>query len=515
MTDAARRGSAVPARLRIVGWILLTTALGLAAVVITVRSSLIAQVDRAANVDVEQEVDEFRTFAAQGVDPTTAAPFTSTARLLQVHLDRQFPEPIETVLGVAESAEGPQVITQRRRGPYDLGADATLLRRITGSPAASGIEATPAGEMRWGRVDVEPLAPGDGGGSFVIASFTGPPREVVDATMRLVGLVSVGGLALTAVIAFLVAGRILAPVRTVRRAAAEITERDLTRRLPVEGSDDIAAMTLVFNQMLDRLDAAFAGQRRFVEDATRELEAPVERIRGTLARARDGADPVLTEVRHELDRMHDVLSDLAVLAQAERPEFVQPRRVEVDHLVRGLLDRARPTADRRWDVESLAGLDAELDPQRVGEALDRLVENAVQHTGPGDRIGVGAASAGDGRVRLWVSDAGPGVAAEDATSIFERFRRGQASIDSGRRGAGLGLAVVRAVADAHEGSAWVESTPGRGATFGVELPVRAVASGVPVPAAPPDDDARPEGLEPADDPAPAPPGVPATTGVRS
>lgn len=114
---------------------------------------------------------------------------------------------------------------------------------------------------------------------------------------------------------------------------------------------------------------------------------------------------------------------------------------------------------------------AALDPQRVTQAVLQLTANAVQVTEPGDRIDIGSRFDGEGaerRLRLWVRDSGPGVAAADAERIFERFTRGDST--GVRRGSGLGLAIVRAIADGHGGSAWVDSVLGEGATFGLDIP---------------------------------------------
>lgn len=140
------RGSVVPARLGIVGWILLTTLLGLAAVVVTVRSALLADVARAANADVVQEVQEFREFAREGRNPETAAPFTSTGALLEVYLRRQ--RAGEVLIGYDRGTN--QVIRIRQTGaddrdPYDLTRDARVFREVVDSAATSGVIQTEVG----------------------------------------------------------------------------------------------------------------------------------------------------------------------------------------------------------------------------------------------------------------------------------------------------------------------------------------------------------------------------------
>jgi signal transduction histidine kinase len=475
---AGPRGSSVPARLRIIGWILLTTAVGLTAVVVTVRSSLLAQVARDANADVVQETQEVREFAPIARDPDTAQPFTSTARLLSVYLSRQSPSANEQLVGYLPQGESFLAYSRRAdadlRASYDLATDGSaVLRRLLDSGAQSGVTTTPAGEMRWGRVDLS-TGGADQGGSLVVAQFTAAPKAAVDATVRLVALVALGGLALTAAIAWVVAGVILAPVRTVRRAAAEISERDLTRRIPVRGRDDIAALATTFNGMLDRLEDAFRTQRQFVDDASHELRTPITIIRGHVellsgAPAERAATAAL--VMTELDRMNRIVSDLLVLAKADRPDFVRPAPVDVATLTLEIDAKLASLGDRSWRLERVADGTALLDEQRVTQAVLQLAQNAVQHTVAGQEIRLGSDFRGDG-VAFWITDTGPGVQPGEAETIFERFAHGSVTPTAGNRsGAGLGLSIVRAIADGHGGSAYVRSRPGEGATFGIELPV--------------------------------------------
>lgn len=182
-----------------------------------------------------QETDEFVTFAEQGVDPTTAQPFTSTSRLLEVHLQRQFPDDDEVMIGWdpagLETGQSP-VQAHDRQGPYMLAEDLDLVTRIATGDATSGVEETPAGTMRWARVDVDSTAGADDpGGAFIIGHFTLDDQTRAAETVRLVTLISAGVLLLTAGVAWVVAGAILAPIRLVRATAADITERDLTGRI--------------------------------------------------------------------------------------------------------------------------------------------------------------------------------------------------------------------------------------------------------------------------------------------
>ncbi|WP_200903354.1 sensor histidine kinase [Arthrobacter sp. RIT-PI-e] len=469
------------ARWRIVGWIVLTTALALTALLVTVRSLLIAGVDRDANDDVVQEIQEFTTFASEAVDPLTAQPYTSVSELLERYLSRQNASAGEVILGVT----GDEVLYLGSSGrgndeDYRLTADTALLQEIREDPAASGVRETAAGTMRWGKVEVEA---GTQDGTLIVAAFTRGGYEQVQETVTVIFFVALGGLLFTAGIAWLVAGQILRPIRDVRRVAAEITESDLTARVPVQGRDDVAALASTFNDMLDRLEHAYVTQRNFIDDASHELRTPITVIRGHLELIDDepaSRAATLSLVDGELSRMARIVSDLLLLVKAERPDFVQPTPVDVAGLMLDLESKMQALGDRRWLLMEVAEGVVSLDGQRITQAVLQLGANAVQYTPEGSDIKIGSAFEGmgaDRQLRIWVQDAGPGVTKEEAAVIFERFEHGSANAlpadrhSTGQRGgAGLGLAIVRAIADGHDGSAWVRSEPGHGAIFGLLLP---------------------------------------------
>ncbi|MFN3602751.1 MAG: ATP-binding protein [Dietzia sp.] len=476
MTEPAagqRVGStSIPARWRIVGWIVLTTALVLMALGVTLRALLMTDVDRTANADVVQELDEFRTFAREGVDPTTTQPFEDPERLLRLYLGRQIPAADEVHLGM----DAERVFSVDRSAgdpsPYDLAADPALIQQIRAAEEPSGIAESPAGPVRWGKVSI------DGGDSkFVIAVFTGPERAEVDATMRVFAWGSLGGLALTALFGYLVAGQILAPVREVRQVAERIQESDLDRRVPVHGRDDISQLAETFNAMLDRIEAAYDTQRRFVDDAGHELRTPITVIRGHMETMDPADDPAaraetMRLVDSELDRMSRIVTDLLTMAKAERPDFVKPRPIDAAELLLDIESQAQQLGERRWELVEIAEGEATVDPQRITQAVLQLASNAVTHTGVGGRIRMGSRWVDEGaqrRLVVSVADDGPGVRPEDAERIFQRFDRGTAGT-SGSGGAGLGLSIVAAIAAAHDGTVTLGSVPGEGATFAVDIP---------------------------------------------
>ncbi|ACY23405.1 ATP-binding region ATPase domain protein [Gordonia bronchialis DSM 43247] len=476
MPRARRRGITVSARWKITAWIMLTTLLLLVVVLVTARNLSLRDADVRANNDVEQEVAELRRFAAEGVDPTTTRPFTTVERMLEVYLSRQSPALGEVMFGVI----GGRII----EGPSDgrlrlITDDPALLDVMVRGTATGGVLDSGAGAIRWGRLTIDNL--GGAAGTFVVAVFTQPARDLVDRTIFTITMVGLGGLMLTTGIAYLVAGRILAPVRTVRTVAADIGESDLTTRVPVHGRDEIGALAETFNEMLDRIESAYTTQRQFVDDAGHELRTPITVVRGHLELLPDDPEErakTLALVDSELVRMGRIVSDLLMLAKAEQPDFVVGRSVDVAALVLDIESKVQALGDRRWLLMEVAEGHAVLDPERVTQAILQLASNAVAHTEDGSTIRLGSRyveDAGTCYLSLWITDEGPGVRPEDAATIFERFQRGGGPADrtatTRRSGAGLGLAIVRAIADGHHGTAWVRSIYGQGATFGLDVPV--------------------------------------------
>lgn len=432
----------MPARVKIMCWLLGLMTLVLATVVVVVWRFLLVDVDDRVNRALEQETTEFSNYAeTHAGDPASVA---------VAHLGLQYPDEYEAHVAVLP---GGVVRAQRSTVTYALEDDRTVLSSITSAGSPWGVTPTPAGPFRWAKVHA--LA----GGTdmwFVTGYFEDGVRAPVHSTVRVLILVSLGGLLIAALIAWFVAGAILAPVRMVRQAAAEITEDDLTRRIPVSGNDDVAALAQQFNSMLDRLERSFRLQRQFLDDASHELRTPITIVRGHLELL--GDDPferaaVVRLCTDELDRMARLVEDLLLLVKSERPDFLRPVVTSLPELTSDIDAKLRALGDRRWVLESIAEGEAVLDPQRVTQALVQLASNAVKHTSDGSTIRFG--SSVDGVVSFWVADSGPGV--RDESLLFSRST-------------GLGLPIVKAIAEAHGGTVRVLSIPGEGATFVVEVP---------------------------------------------
>ena len=411
---------------------------------------------------------------AQGQDPDTGEPFGGDVeRIFQVFLSRNVPLSNETMITYVDgepyrrSADVPPVRLDRINALNDRWHDVTESQR-------GSITLEHAGRTEYLAV---PLAvEGDAEGVFVIARFR--DLELADYNDGVMAAVGVGivVLIIASFIAWNVSGQVLRPVRRLTSTARQITDTDFSGRIPVRGADEVSQLAHTFNQMLDRLEDAFVSQRSFIDDAGHELRTPITIIRGHLELL-DHTDPADRQetvdlVMDELDRMHRMVEDLLLLAKSEQPTFLSVAPVETGALMERIYAKAQALADRDWQLEHVAaGITVVADSQRLTQAMVQIAQNAVQHTVDSDRITLGS-GVSDGRLRLWVTDTGPGVSPADAERIFGRFARGSAPGQRGE-GAGLGLAIVEAIADAHHGQVMVDSVEGKGATFTVELPLGA------------------------------------------
>lgn len=295
-------------------------------------------------------------------------------------------------------------------------------------------------------------------------------QEVNEAIFLIIQVMLVV-LAIVSLLAWVVAGRLIVPLRLLTETARSISESDLRRRIPVKGSDEIAELTVTFNEMLERLETAFSSQRDFINDASHELRTPITIIRGHLELLSDDPEErqeTIELVTDELDRMNRFVDDLLLLAKAEQPDFLNLETVDIGALTVELYAKTQALAVRDWRLEAVASCRIVADRQRLTQAIMNLAVNATQHTKEGDVIALGSALIKN-RVRLWVRDTGEGIKPKDRKRIFQRFARGS----NGRRsdGAGLGLAIVQAIAVAHGGTIKLFSRPKGGSTFTLVLPL--------------------------------------------
>ena len=300
------------------------------------------------------------------------------------------------------------------------------------------------------------------GGAVQVARETGDLRRLALAQGRALAILLPLGALVAALGAWLLARRALRPVRTMADAADALGASELARRLPAEGDDELAGLARTLNGMLARLERAFEDQRRFVADASHELRTPLARLRlaASAARERHPEDEGLASVERAARDLSDLAQSLLTLAKADATGLglrLEPADLRV--VVAEALGDAPVVADfPEGPVPVLA------DAASLGRAVANLVDNALRHTAPPGRVLVSVKPIREVVVR----DEGEGIAPADLPRVFDRFYRADSA--RGKGGTGLGLALVRAIVEAHGGTVRVESGLGEGATFRLLLP---------------------------------------------
>ncbi|ABL81517.1 MULTISPECIES: HAMP domain-containing sensor histidine kinase [unclassified Nocardioides] len=459
----------VSVRVRITAAVALLGALaltGAGAIVYAVEGQ---RVEEQQLAEIDQELAELGKLHKRGLNPDTGRPFDSVGTMLDTFLVRNVPDENEILVSWFDGR--PQ-----KASPTAAFAETQLFRDTAGALVDDGGGSARVDVPGYGEalITVQPVRSTREAGALVIVTYLTEARAELRDTMRTYATVALLSLLLVTAAAAWLSGRLLAPLRTLRETADDISGSDLSRRLPVTGHDDITALTRTVNGMLDRLEAAFVGQREFLDDAGHELRTPLTVLRGHLELLDTGDPAEVAETKEllldEVDRMSRLVGDLILLAKSDRPDFLQLRPVDLAGLTADVLAKARGLGDRDWQLDAAADVVVVGDEQRLTQALLQLADNAVKHTGPGDTVAIGS-SYDDGRARLWVRDTGPGVPPEQRGLIFERFGRG--AVMPGDEGFGLGLSIVSAIARSHGGGVEVEDaeeTAPRGARFVMTLP---------------------------------------------
>jgi signal transduction histidine kinase len=320
-------------------------------------------------------------------------------------------------------------------------------------------------------------------GSRVITAGAGEPLVLVERAQEGVARSFVLAGALTLVLAliasYLLGARISAPLRRMSAVARRVDSGELEPRMDAgAGRGEVSVLADSFNHMLDRLTDELKGQREFIADASHELRTPITVIRGQLEVLAAQENPTAEDVRsteehvhREITRISRLVDDLLLLAQAEHTNFLRPEPVDLPSFVTQLWDGISLTAERRFELGPVPKGSLTADPDRLAQALSNLAGNAVRHTQPG--VGVVRLDVerdGPTHVRFTVADDGPGIPPEERERVFERFHRTDPARTRSDGGAGLGLAIVRAIAEAHQGEA--AATEPRSGESGARLELR-------------------------------------------
>ncbi len=478
MAGAAARSSGsgtggLSIRARLIATIVVLTALGIALTGGTAYLLERNRVEGSVTDQLTREAAEFATLADSGVDPQTGRPFVSASDLLRVALQRRVLPASGGELAVVGGAIewlAPDGVTVRPEDSPELlaevmpltTADAVTQGRVTGTGYDYAYVVVPVH-----------TSTAEASGALVRVVDMDAELARLDETYRTYALVALGVVLLIGCVTWLVTGRLLRPISWVRRTAEAIGEDDLSTRIPVRGHDDLSALTVTVNTMLDRLESAVEGQRRLLDDVGHELRTPLTVIRGhlELMDAADTGEVADTRVLalEETARMSGLVDDLLLLARAERPDFVVPEKVDVGRLTDETFEKARVLGSHRWTLDEVADVRATLDPRRVTQAWLQLAANAVKYSPPGSRVRMGSTVDGE-ELMLWVRDEGIGIAPDERDLVLSRFGRSRRA-PTDADGAGLGLAIVSEIARAHGGRVEIDSVPDRGSTVSLLIPI--------------------------------------------
>src|SRR5579862_690606 len=267
--------------------------------------------------------------------------------------------------------------------------------------------------------------------------------------------------------------------------AGAIAAGDLSRRVePADDYTEVGRLGLALNSMLGQIEEAFderkaseARLRRFVADASHELRTPLTSIRGYAELFRRGANTrphdlakAMQRIEEAAARMGVLVEDLLLLARLDQGRPLEYESVDLTRVAGAAVDDLRVTSpDRTVRYQSNGAVMVNGDAHRLRQVLANLLENARTHTPPATPIDVSVGYAGDDAV-IEVRDEGPGMSADEAAHAFDRFWRADPSRARESGGAGLGLAIVSAITEAHGGTAEVRTAPGAGATFTIRIP---------------------------------------------
>lgn len=461
-------------RSRILTSILIVAALGMTIAGSTAyllqRERLLTGIDERLTQTVEG-----LQFIADGGE-TGQSPPTSVAEFLTQSMQRVLPDHYESTVGIID---GRPAYVPSSDLAFRLDRDEAFIDRVLAEAhperVVMGTADAQAGTLRYALVPIN--IDGDPAqGIYVSAYNLDAEFASVSQAFRTYTIVAVVMLVLVGLVGWVVAGRLLRPIRALRDTAEGITDTDLSRRIEVVGRDDVSDLAHTVNRMLERLEAGFLSQRRLLDDVGHELKTPLTIIRGHLelldpARP-DDIERARTIAIDELDRLTTVVGDIALLAKSRTPGFVQAEELAVADLTSTVFEKARMLSTRHeWSLTARAHTTARLDGRRVTQAWLQLAENAAKYSPPGTAIEIGSATSADDEgqatVDLWVRDHGPGIPLEQLSVVFERFARA----DEGRgvEGSGLGLSIVAAISQAHGGTAFAVSG-GVGTRVVIRLP---------------------------------------------
>jgi signal transduction histidine kinase len=342
-------------------------------------------------------------------------------------------------------------------------------------PGTFGL-ATGAHGVRW-RLYALPL--GQSGHQLTLVASLASLDAAISDFRRLIAFYALAGALVCFTAGWLLAGRALRPVTTLRTTAHGIAHsRDFHRRVPgAAGPDELGQLATTFNDMLGSLEQAYQAQQRFVSDASHELRAPLTAIQANLELLEHQANlspedrqAAVHDANSEVHRLSALVADLLALARADAGVPLQHQRVEVDRVLLEAVGAARRLATGpQVRVDTLEPALVEGDPDRLKQLLLVVLDNAVKYTPAGGTVSAALHST-ETSARLTIADTGVGIPPDDLPHVFERFYRADPARRRDAGGTGLGLAIAQWIVEQHGGTIAVTSELGTGTTVTIHIP---------------------------------------------
>lgn len=454
-------------RLSILGWVLLplvmAVSIGFTATTFVLLGNTAEEIDN----QLIQEASELQLLADRAVNPTTGEKYSSAEEILSLYVSRTVAHSDETVFVVVDGT-----VTERSSGEVvgrlDLDQQFVAEIKMNNQPVLATYESE-FGAVRYIAI---PVSGENDKGQMVAAIFIDVRNEPVRlllfqlATLMMIAILGSAGLG------WIVAGRILKPIRYLRETVRKISDGSLEERIPVANPDsELGGIARDFNQMLEKIKKSFDTQRRFIDDAGHELKTPLTIVDGHInlvEAANEDSKTSLSIVRDEVKRMARIVQDLQTLTKSNEPRFIQMTTNSVSETLDEVFVKATGLEERNWRLSSVEDQEISFDRQRIVQALLQLVDNSLKHTTESDSVEIGFRKQGKS-IEFFVGDSGPGIPEESRSQIIERFKRG-AWTPQDTEGSGLGLAIVDAVCKAHNGTLVIRESNLGGAEVILQIP---------------------------------------------
>ncbi len=455
----------LPIRVRMTAWYVALLAVIIAAVgaflVLRLHTDLVAAMDNRLNPALDQIALGYHAEGPPEAHDVSATVLSGERAVSQVltptgRVVASFGDPVAKVPMIGSGDLAQVVVGGRVQRTTTLGRDGRRMRVVA--------RVTTRGTYR--RI-------------VVAAESTATIDRSVHRLLILLLLAGPAALAATAVGGWWLARRALRPIGRLTSDAGQIGMNRLSERLPVASTgDEVARLATTLNTMLARIEAGVDEQHRLVADASHELRTPLTAMRAELEvslRADDldpAAQDVLRSTLEEVDRLSRTVDGLLTLSRADQGALDLHRRpVDLAAIAEDTVERLRALAATRGvSVETQATpAPAHVDAAWLGQAIGNLLDNAIKFSPAGGTVTVTTAAEG-GEALVRVLDEGPGIPADARELVFDRFHRLDPSRTRATGGSGIGLSIVREIAQAHGGRAWTEPDPGGGSLFAIAVP---------------------------------------------